>query len=106
MYEIKIGAVIKRMLWKLRKNLKEISREAGIPYSTLHTWHCNRKPKDIIKAQQLADYFKISLHELIFDRTDIHENIARNRENTQEIPRSVSDEFFKGRFEIIIKRLE
>lgn len=100
MYEIKIGVVIKRMLWKLRKNLKEISRETGIPYSTLHTWHLNRQPKDILKAQQLADHFKISLHELLFDKPD-----AQEQKQSTEIPRQSGEDFFKGKFEIIVRRL-
>lgn len=101
MYEIKIGAVIKRMCWKLRKNLKEISRESGIPYSTLHTWQENRQPKDIVKAQQLADYFKISLHELLFDKPDTHAQASAD-----ETAKGPSEEFFRGRFEITVRRIE
>lgn len=96
-----MGAVIKRMLWKLRKNLKDVSRDTGIPHSTLHTWQENRQPKDIVKAQMLADYFGISLHELLFDRPDTH------AAPTAEAPEgNVHEEFFKGRFEVIVRKIE
>lgn len=73
MSEIKIGYVIKRLLKEQRRTLKEVSRETEIPYSTLHTWYENRQPKDIIKAQRLAEFFGISLHQLLFDQEETHE---------------------------------
>jgi Helix-turn-helix len=101
MKEIKIGLVIKRMLWKLRKNLKEISRETGIPYSTLHAWMLNTQPKDVLKVQRLADYFNVSLHELLFDSPDVHQALA-----APDIPGARTADVFNGRFEVIVKRLE
>lgn len=101
MYEIKTGAVIKRMLWKLRKNLKDVSRETGIPHSTLHTWQENRQPKNIVKAQVLADYFQISLHELLFDTPDAHKEPAQGQAQKEKY-----EEFFKGRFEVIVRKIE
>lgn len=100
MYEIKIGLVVKRMLWKTRKNLKQISKETGIPYSTLHTWKENRPPKDVLKAQLLADYFEISLCELLFDKNEDHQK------KVEEVFTNEGEEdFFKGKFEIIIRKL-
>lgn len=100
MYEIKIGPVLKRVLRARGLKLKEVSRETGIPYSTLHTWYENRQPKDILKAQVLADFLKLTLHELLFDQLDFREQKTSN-----EIPRQMDDEFFKGKFEIIVRRL-
>lgn len=102
MEEIKIGQVLKRVLRDQRKTLKEVSRETGIPYSTLHTWHENRQPKDVMKAQRLARYFGISLHELLFDRPDVHEERAE-QEQPGPPPRP---EFFKGTFEITVRKIE
>jgi transcriptional regulator with XRE-family HTH domain len=99
MNEIKIGSVIKRLLREQRRTLKEISRETGIPYSTLHTWQENRQPKDIIKTQKLADYLGITLHELLFDQEDSHET------KTEPIEPK-NDELFKGAFEVIVRRIE
>lgn len=99
--EIKIGQVIKRLLKEYRLNLKELSRETGIPYSTLYTWSENRQPKDILKVQRLASHFGISIHELIFDLKD-----KKEEKQKTEARLEVNDEFFKGRFEIIVRRLE
>lgn len=100
MYEIKIGHVIKRLLREQRRTLKEISRETEIPYSTLHTWQENRQPKDILKAQRLAEYFGVTLHHLLFDQEDLREKKESDQMDQK------SDELFKGAFEVIIRRIE
>src|SRR5258708_6680923 len=100
MNEIKIGQVLKRLLRDQRKTLKEISRETDIPYSTLHTWQENRQPKDILKAQRLAEHLGLTLHELLFDQPDLRE------EQSKEIPKQILDELFKGTFEIVVRRIE
>ncbi len=100
MSEIKIGQVIKRLLREQRRSLKEVSRDVGIPYSTLHTWHENRQPKDIMKAQRLAEYFGVSLHRLLFDVEDF-----REKKESIEVEQGRED-LFKGAFEIIVRRLE
>lgn len=100
MTEIRIGIVLKRLLHAKQKNLKTVSKETGIPYSTLHTWQENRQPKDILKAQKLANYFEISLYELLFDRK---ENLSIP---SNEDLRRLGEDFFRGRFEICIKKIE
>ncbi len=102
MHEIKIGPVLKRILKARRLRLKEVSQETGIPYSTLHTWYENRSPKDLVRAQLLADYLGISLHELLFDQPDKQQ---RNQEKANEPLKQPAEDFFKGKFEIIIRRL-
>lgn len=99
--QIKIGQVLKRLLREQRKSLKEVSRDTGIPYSTLYTWQENRQPKDILKAEQLANYLGISLHELLFDIKDRREEKPKVDQRLE-----INDDFFKGRFEVIVRRIE
>ena len=100
MHEIKIGQVLKRLLKERHKTLKKVSKDTGIPYSTLHTWQENRQPKDILKAQRLADYFSITLNQLLFDQKDPHEEKPRDPSPDRGF------DFFKGTFEIIVKRID
>jgi DNA phosphorothioation-dependent restriction protein DptG len=103
MLEIKIGQVLKRLLKEKRTNLKEVSRETGIPYSTLYTWQENRTPKDILKAQLLASHLGITLHELLFDQKD-----RRDEPKKPEPLEEGASDFFKGRFEVnvVMRRIE
>lgn len=100
MYEIKIGQVMKRLLLAQRKTLKEVSRETGVPYSTLHTWLENRQPKDILKTQALADYFGITLHQLLFDQLDAHDGKLG-----EQIPHQGNDQI-QGVFEITVRKIK
>ncbi len=100
MYEIKIGQVLKRVLRARGMKLKDVSRDTGIPYSILHTWYENRQPNDIVKAQTLADHLNLTLHELLFDQADF-----RQHRPAADVPRTHSEDFFKGKFEIIVRRL-
>lgn len=96
---IKIGQVLKRLLRERRKTLKEVSEATKIPYSTLHTWLENRQPKDVIKAQELAEYFSIFLEELLFDN-------VKDNNHKQETLTSQSDlKFIEGRFEVTVKKI-
>ena len=99
MQEIKIGTVLKRLLQERRLSLKEISKKTLIPYSTLYTWYENRQPKYILKAQKLAYFLDLSLHQLLFDEED-----RKNAKNRQT-PDESKDQLIKGRFEITIKRI-
>jgi len=98
--EIKIGQVLKRLLREKRKNLKEVARDTGISYSTLYTWQENRSPKDIVKAHRLAAYLGISFHELLFDSKDFQ------ADPVVEPTLEAADEFFKGKFEIVVRRID
>ncbi len=100
MYEIKIGQVLKRILREQRLTPREVSRQTGIPYSTLHTWLENRQPKDILKAQKLATFLGLTLHELLFDKPDSKEQKTTEHMHTRQ------EEFFRGMFQIIVKRIE
>lgn len=100
MHEIKIGLVLKRLLKAQNRTLKKVSQETGIPYSTLHTWSENRHPRDILKAQQLAHYFGISLNELLFDQPEPRKEELSGQNQTK------ANDFFKGVFEITIRKIE
>ncbi|MFZ4402474.1 MAG: helix-turn-helix domain-containing protein [Pseudobdellovibrionaceae bacterium] len=99
MYQIKIGKVLKRLIEQNHKTLKAVSHETKIPYSTLHTWLENRKPRDILKVKQLAEYFGITLHQLLFDRSEY-----QDEKLTVQMP--IQQEILNGVFEMTIKRIE
>ncbi len=91
---------MKRVLLIQRKSFKEVSRDTGIPYSTLHTWLDNRQPKDILKTKLLADYLGITLHQLLFDQLDSRDDKAR-----EQIPHE-GNNLIQGVFEIIVRKIK
>lgn len=92
-----LGVMLRAFLKKKRVSLSLVSRETGISYSTLHTWLENRNPRDIVKVKKLADYFGVSLDELLFGDVDM----AISRANAVELPDA---SLFLGTFEVTVRR--
>jgi transcriptional regulator with XRE-family HTH domain len=92
-----LGSVLKSLLKKRRVSLTTVSRETGISYSTLHTWLGNRHPKDVVKVKKLADYFGVTLHELLFGEPD-------GRAPSQINLSLPSADLLIGTFEVTVRR--
>lgn len=97
--EIKIGNVIKMLMYLRRLSLKELAEKSNVPYSSLYSWSENRPPKDIVKARRLADILKVTLDELFFG-FELEKSVQISNEKTCD------DDTIKGIFEIQIKRVE
>lgn len=100
MEEIRIGQVLKRLLRDQRKTLKQVSRDTGIPYSTLHTWFENRQPKNILNVRLLAEYLGVSLHELLFGKPDHYDFPPAPPEEHK------SADPFTGTYQVTVRRVE
>lgn len=88
---------------KLAKNLNKLAREknlkistiaykVGMSQSTLHSYFNGVEPKSMVALKKVADYFDVSIDELIFGDS---ENQNPNREL----------DLSKYRFEIIVREL-
>lgn len=68
--KVQLGKVLQREL--SGKKLKDVAEETGIPISLLGDWKHGALPsgKNIEKLQVLAEYFEISLSELVFNQKD------------------------------------
>lgn len=88
MEQIQIGKILKNLVNQKKVDLKQVSIETGIPYSTLHAWTENRPPKNLIQLKKLSEYFNISIDKLIFNQEDSNFN-----------------NLFTGKFEIHIKKI-
>jgi transcriptional regulator with XRE-family HTH domain len=93
--DLKIGKVLQNIMDKERHTLSSISKACDVPKSTISEWLNNRAPNPT-QAVKVANYLGISLHFLLFGKDDSQEPI-------QKILR---EDFFKGTFEISIKRVK
>ncbi len=88
MDKLQIGERFRTLLAQKGIELKQVSLETNIPYSTLYAWTENRQPQSLIKLKRLADYFDITLDELLF------------QERTKKEP------LISGRYEVFIKKID
>lgn len=93
--DLKIGKVLKQFMEKERHTLATISKATGVPKSTISEWLNNRAPNPT-QAVKVANHLGISLHFLLFGKDDAQEPIQR----------ILKEEFFKGTFEITVKRVK
>lgn len=93
--ELKIGKVLKQFMDKERHTLASISKATGVPKSTISEWLSNRSPNPT-QAVKVANHLGVSLHFLLFGKDDSQEPIQK----------ILKEDFFKGTFEISIKRVK
>ena len=70
--KIKLDKVISREMKAQDLSVTTLSKKTNIPRTTIHDWVNGRLPssKNIHHLYGLADFFKISLNELLFDSKD------------------------------------
>ncbi len=93
--ELKIGKTLKRIMDEERHTLASISKATGVPKSTVSEWLNNRAPNPI-QAVKVANHLGVSLHFLLFGKDDSQEPIQK----------ILKEDFFKGTFEITIKKVK
>jgi len=93
--DLKIGKVLKSIMDKERHTLASINKATGVPKSTISEWLSNRSPNPT-QAVRVANHLGVSLHFLLFGKDDAQEPIQR----------ILKEDFFKGTFEITVKRVK
>lgn len=93
--DLKIGKVLKQIMDRERHTLALISKATGVPKSTISEWINNRSPNPT-QAVKVANYLGVSLHFLLFGKDDAQEPIQK----------ILKEDFFKGTFEITVKRIK
>lgn len=91
-----IGKVLSQIIKQRRLTLREISKATGVPATTLAEWQANRTPKNPSQIKAVSKYLGVSLHFLLFGEEDSEEPIQK----------IMKEDFFKGTFEISIKRVK
>lgn len=87
---IRLSENLKNLLKNDRASAATIANRLNINKSTLHNWENGIVPKSLIALVKLAEYFEISLADLVFEHEDekiLHHSVI------------------EGRYEITIKRI-
>lgn len=103
-----IGPKIHRMGIHLARNLKKLlhennltasalSREAGVPTTTLSNWLAGQSPKNIHQVYQVSQYFGLTIEELIFDAKP---QIIRASDPLKDL----TSEIHAGIYEVILRK--
>ena len=94
--ELKIGQSLTELMKAKGLTLKEIANSTGVPISTLSEWKKNHRNPNAVQVAKVADFLGCSVCFLLF----------REEDSNEPMQRIFREEFFKGAFEITLKRLK
>lgn len=99
--ELKLASMLAKLVKERRLSLREVARATSVSHTTLNEWCSGRKPRDPLQVRQVARFFKISMHALLFGVEDPHHFISSEKLHTHEPIHSLN-----GIFEVSIKKLK
>ncbi len=88
---------LKKLLSDSSLNAVKLSKLTGVPKSTLSDWLSGNSPKNISQVKSVADHFKISIDELVY-------NLAIKKENKIQSHELELINF--GKFDVYLKKVE
>lgn len=87
---------LKRLLSEVDINATKLCKATGVPKSTISDWLMGNSPKNIKQIKAVADFFKVTIDELVFS-----ESIKKD----SRMPESLGAEFMNfGTFDVYLKK--
>lgn len=94
--DLKISETLEELMRSRGISLRDISRATKVPVSSLSEWKSNNRHPNSVQAAKVASFLGVTLHFLLFGVEDQNEPIQK----------IMKEDFFKGTFEISIKRVK
>ncbi len=95
----KFGDVLQHLMEQKNLSARELASRLGFPAKTVNEWvgKGGRMPRNPDHLKKLADFFQVSLHQLLFGEDDPRSLLSEVLNKT---------EIHTGLYEISIKRIE
>lgn len=92
------GDILQSLMEERKISGRSLAKELGVPYKTLQEWlgPGARMPRDPEVLKKVSDYFKVSVHFLLFGKEDERSLIGEILDKT---------EIHTGLYEITVKRV-
>jgi len=88
---------LQRLLKEKNFSATELAKTLGIPSSTVHDWLAGRVPRNLDQIRQVAEFFKVSTHEILFNEPDPRSLLSDILEGSTEI--------HSGLYQITVKKV-
>ena len=92
---------LKRLLFQNDLTASQLSRATKVPQATLSGWINGVPPKNLTQLKKVANYFSVSIDELIFGEL---ENVRIKTDN--KIMEKYGSEIIAGEFLVILKPIK
>ncbi|MEC7277976.1 MAG: helix-turn-helix transcriptional regulator [Bdellovibrionota bacterium] len=64
--KLALSSILGDLIQENRVHLNEVSKNTGIPKSTLFGWRYGAKPQNFEQLKRLAEYFNVEVHFLLY----------------------------------------
>jgi len=95
--DIHLARNLKRLLQENQMTASALSREAGVPTTTLSNWIAGQSPKNIKQVYKVCQYFGLTMEELIFDAKP-------QSKKDPNLLRDLNSEIHAGIYEVVLRK--
>lgn len=99
---IKLNLNLKRLLQESNLTPSQLAREVKVPVQSIHNWIHGQNPRSFEQIKKIADYFQVSVDELVYGPLDI----PKRHLNATEPMKEYSDEINAGIYEVVLRRIK
>lgn len=96
--QTKLVLNLKKLLQDSRITASKLSRETGVPTTTISNWLAGQSPKNIKQIYQVSRFFNVSIEELVFG--------VKPEIGGQNVLAKLDSEIKAGNFEVILRRIK
>ncbi len=86
---------LKKLIADKNINAIKLSKATGVPKSTLSDWLLGNSPKNITQVKAVAEYFNVSIDELVF---------SDSKKKSMTTEKSDSELLMFGNFDVYLKK--
>lgn len=99
---LQLNTRLKRILKENDITVAQLSRATKIPPQTLNNWLSGQEPRKLSQVKTVAEYFEMSLDELLYGDTLISQKNITSKNPLNDF----SDEINAGVFEVVLRRIK
>lgn len=93
-----INKILRRLLIENDMTAAQLARATGIAPQTINNWLGGQEPRKLNQLKKVADYFEITLDELVYG--------ASSKAKEQELLIEYADEINAGTFEVVLRKVK
>lgn len=95
---IKIKTILRKLLHENDITAAQLARATGIAPQTINNWLGGQEPRNLNHLKKVADYFEMTVDELVYGSS----SKSKNTEPLKEY----ADEINAGTFEVVLRRVK
>lgn len=95
---IKIKTILRKLLHENDITAAQLARATGIAPQTINNWLGGQEPRNLNHLKKVADYFELTVDELVYG--------SSSKTKSTEPLKEYADEINAGTFEVVLRRIK